>query len=276
MMILFASVTIPSTNILLYFATGLICSLGFPLIFVLLRMRLQLKFVPLITGSATYMVLVLFAESQLRTWVIDSDSILYNLMVANPSLYMLVIGFGTGIIVEGGKYLIFYSIKRWFSSHKTALAFHLGFSSVHMLFFVGIQYIVYGWLSLKQNRNIMSGVQGLDYPELLRTLANRPPLDIPLIGIEGLLYCALTLGLTYLVWYSATRPFKLYYLYTAVLLHAIFFAPYALTEVNVLKSSPLFYTAMTIIATISLVIAFFVYRADVRNRDNELEPDLFS
>ncbi|MGI6039591.1 MAG: YhfC family intramembrane metalloprotease [Clostridiales bacterium] len=275
-MIPFAAVTIPNINIATYFATGLICSLGFPLLFLLLKNKTQVRFVPFIIGAATYMVLVLFAESQLRTWVIDPDSKLYDMMVANPSLYMLVIGFGTGIIVEGGKYLVFYFIKKWYSSHKTAMAFHLGFGSVHMMFFVGIQYIVYSWLSLKQNMNIRSGAQGLDYPELLRSLANRSPIEIPVVAIEGLLYLALTFGLTYLVWYSATRPFKLYYLYTAVLLHAIFFAPYALIEVAVLKTSALFYSIMAVVAATSLVIAFFVYRASVRNQDHEQEPDLFS
>ena len=110
-MIPFAAVTIPNINIATYFATGLICSLGFPLLFLLLKNKTQVRFVPFIIGAATYMVLVLFAESQLRTWVIDPDSKLYDMMVANPSLYMLVIGFGTGIIVEGGKYLVFYFIK---------------------------------------------------------------------------------------------------------------------------------------------------------------------
>lgn len=268
-------VTIPNIKIAIYLATGLICSLGFPLIFALSRSKLQLKFVPFIVGAAAYMALVLVAETQLRTWIIDPDSKLYDIMVANPSLYMLVIGFGSGIIIEGGKYLVFYAIKRWFSPHQTAMGFHVGFSSVHMLFFVGIRYIIFGWLAVKQNRTIMSGAQGLDYPELLRTLASRPPLEIILFGAEGLLYCIMTFGLTYLVWYSATRPFKLYYLYTAVLLHAIFFAPYALTEVRVLKSQPIYYSIMAGLAVISLIIAYSVYKAAMRYRESNSEPDLF-
>jgi uncharacterized membrane protein YhfC len=271
-MFTFLSTIISNKNIISLLTAGLMCSIGLPLLFVLLRRRFHLNVIPFLIGATGYMILVLLAETQLRTWIIDPDSPLYDIMVANPALYMLAIGFGSALLIEGGKFLIFYFMKRWYSSHYTAIAFSLGFCAVNTLFLVGIRYIIYSWLAHSQNMNIMSGAASLDYPELFRTLASQTPIDIFLVGIERYLYCAITIGLTFLVWYSATKPFKMYLLYAAVLLHAIFYAPYALTEVHVLEISTPYYIIVTVIAVLSLFIAYLVYRAAMRSRNNEADP----
>jgi|GEM_PF-962672 len=272
MVILFSNVIIPSINIITLLITGLLCIAGLPLLFVLLRRRYQLKLVPFLVGAAGWMILVLFAESQVRNWIIDPDSPFYNRMVANPALYMLVIGFGSAVIIEGGKFLIFYFMKRWYASHSAAIAFSFGFCSVDSLFLVGIRYVIYSWLTYRQNSNLLAGAAGLDYPELFNRLAGQTPAEIVMAGIERYLYCAIIIGLTFLVWYSAVKPFRMYLLYAAGLLHALFYAPYAMTEVHVLKIATPYYIVVTVLAVLSLFIAYLVYRAAMRNKENEPDP----
>lgn len=272
MNILFGTVTIPNKNIAALLITGLFCSIGFPLLFTLLRRRFRLKVIPFLAGAAGCMVLVLLMESPLRRWVIDPDSPLYNRMVANPALYMLVIGFGSALIIEGGKYLIFYFMKRWYSSHNTVISFGLGFCAVDSLYLVGIRYIIYSWLAHRQNVSILSGASGLDYPELFKRLASLAPSEILLAGLERYLYCAIIIGLTFLVWYSAVKPFRMYLLYASVLLHAIFYAPYALTEVHVLKVASPYYVVVSVLSVLSLLIAYLVYRTAMRHRENDSDP----
>jgi uncharacterized membrane protein YhfC len=272
MLLPYAAVTIPDLNITTLMGVGLLCVFGPLILYLIFRKKLSLKFIPFLVGAACYMVFVLLIENQLSSLITGPGSSVYNAMISNPAMYMLYAGFSAGFIEEGGRYLVFYILKKWYSEYGTSVSVSLGYCSIESIFLVGVRFVVYSWLAIDHNSRILAGTSGINFPELYLTLSAATPLEYLAAGLERLLFTGIHIGLASLVWYSVTKPGTTYLFYSSVLLHAMFIAPAALKEVHVLNSTPLYYTCIAGIAVLSLSIAYFVYRADIRGRSKNSDP----
>lgn len=272
MLLTYGAVTIPEPNIIALLTSGLLCVLGSLILFLLLRRRLSLKFIPFICGAILYMVFVLLIENPFVYLISGIESPFYDAMIANPALYMLFIGFSTGFIEEGGRYLAFHVLKKWYPDFQVSVSSALGFSSIDSIYLVGVRYIIYALLAINHNFSTQASGASMGLQSLFLTLSQASPSEYLLSGLERILYGGIHIGLSSLVWYSIAKPGCTYLFYTSVLLHAIFIAPAALREVHVLNSMSLYLIVLSVFSLICLFIAFFVRRADIRSRSKLSDP----
>jgi len=272
MLLAYGAVIVPEPNIVALLTSGLLCVSGPFILFLLLRRKLSLKFIPFICGAILYMVFVLLIENPFLYLISGIDSPFYDAMIANPALYMLFAGFSAGFIEEGGRYLTFHVLKKWYPDYQVSVSTALGFFSIDSIYLVGVRFIIYALLAINHNFRVQAGGTSLGLQSILLTLSQASPSEYLLSGLERILYGGIHIGLSSLVWYSIAKPGRTYLLYGSVILHAIFMAPAALREVHVLNSMSLYLIVLSMFSLICLVIAFLVRRADIRSRSKLSDP----
>lgn len=266
------AVIIRQSNIISLMASGLLCVFGPFTVFLLLRRKMSLKFIPFACGAILYMVFVLLIEHFYFDLLSGPDSPFKDALIANPALYMLFAGFSAGIIEEGGRYLSFHIMKKWYSDFPVSISSSLGFSSFDGIYHVGVRFIIYAILAIQHNFRVHAGNPGLEYLSIFRTLSQASFSEYLLAGLERILYGGIHIGLSTLVWYSVVKPGCTYLLYGSILLHAIFTAPAALREIHVLQSPSIYFSVLASFSLVSLFIGFLVHRADVRGRREPSDP----
>lgn len=276
MLLPFGSVVIPNANIFTLLAVGVFCIFGLFLLFLLLKRKLSLEFIPFAVGAASYMVFFLLAEQQLLDLVLGEGSALRNPMIANPALYMLFVGFTSAFFVEGGRYLLFFFLKKWYPLFSAPISVALGYAALESILLIGVKYIVYAWLAIVNNTQVLSGaaiqITDRNLADLFLTLSSAVPSSFLFAGLERMLYTMMHIGLTSLIWYSITKPGCTYLFPASILLHAVFVSPLALQDIKVLNSQPLYFICLLIVAVLSYAIAYSVKRADIRGKSQESDP----
>lgn len=269
---MYGAILVPKPNIIALMVSGALCVFGPLTVFLVLRKPLSLKFIPFVSGAALHMVFVLLLKNQFLYLLCGDESPFYDALVANPALYMLVVGFSTGLIEEGGRFILFNILKRWYDDFPVSVSSTLGFSSIDSVYYVGVRFIVYSVIAIGHNSLVLAGSPDPDYRTLVFTLSRSVPSEYLLAGLERFLYAGIHIGLATLVWYAVTKPGRTYLFYGSILLHAIFSAPSALREIHVLNSMSLYTVVMAAFALIIIVIALLVYRADMKSRTKESDP----
>ena len=255
--------TISVVNIAAMLFLGLFCVFGPILLFFLLRKRFNLKFVPLLTGAAVFLLFALFLEQTMHSVLLSPDSSTYRSLIANPVLFMIYAGFSAGIFEESGRFIAFKLIRKKYTGLSTALSYGIGHGGFEAMMVVGLNFLVYAAISIANNTGNLSLFAGAQSDIILSAISEITVPTILLAGFERLLTMVIHISLSMLVWRSIERPEYIYLFPCAIFLHAfIDFAP-ALFQVGVITNLFFLY-GFLIFCT--LICAGIIYRIIVTEK----------
>lgn len=258
--------SISAVNIISLLLTGTVCSFGPFAVFMLLRKKHSLKFIPFLAGASIFMLFVLLFERPLNSYLMEYGSAFYSVMVASPSLYMIYSGLFVSVFQDGGRFLTFLLFKNSFLDYRSSISHTFGFGTLEALYPVGLTYIVYAVLAIINNYNIQNGNSSSGiFPSLYATLTDASPLTFIMLVYEQIISICIHFGLATLTWYSAVKPGYTYLFFASVILRTIFNVPYALRDIAVIHNSAFLYIYISICALISLSIAANIYKSEKRN-----------
>ncbi|MDR1431171.1 MAG: YhfC family intramembrane metalloprotease [Propionibacteriaceae bacterium] len=213
-------------------AVTTIVSIGLPVaIYLVLRRRLVLKFIPALVGAATFVVMALILEPLLHQLVLrpaaDGSVALRD---NNPVLFALYAIFAAGIFEETGRFVAFKLLRNRYQGVRTAVSYGIGHGGIESILLVGLTMITNLALALAINAGLAADLPAIVSQSLTQTDAG----IFYLGGAERVLAIVTQLALSVLVWVAATQPGKWWLFPVAIATHALFDLPAVLYQLNVL------------------------------------------
>ncbi len=268
-----ASVIVPNTNIIVLVSLGVLCIFGPIVGFTAFRKKFDLEYIPFFTGVGVFLVIYLFMQRSLGSYLMSEGSDFYDSMISNPALYMIFSGVFTGVFQCGGRYIALLLLKRKYTNYQTSSALALGYGATRLMFMLGVSYITYAWLSFGNNYQVISDLPSSEtLSNLFIQLSRATPMFFFGEFYGELISICLQLGLTALVWQAVNKPGSTYFLFAAIVFSIIMNAPIALRDVAVITNNSLIYMLLTLFAVITLTIASIIKKADMRSKTVSADP----
>lgn len=227
--------------------------LFFICLFILLKKKFQIKFLPILVGFSLFILFALLLEPLLHQLVLKPSS---NGTIAlkndNPVLYMLYAAFAAGIFEEVSRYLGLTLLKKKYPEQTTSIAYGFGHGSAELIL-VGIATLISNLvLMVSINQNNRQIIDALPQTTI-DTLINTPSSYYLLTFVERVPVMIIQILLTIIVWHGIKHANSLKVLPLAIVIHAVIDLISAGYQVGYLQNILIVY-ALIYLATLLLFV----------------------
>ncbi len=257
-------------------------SFGVPVaLFFVWRKKHNLEVIPLLVGMAGFIVFALILESILHSIVLHPNADGTIDLMQKPLLYCLYAAFAAGIFEETARFICFHLLKKKYSGFGTGLAYGIGHGGIEAILLCGLTMIS----NLVLCVSIIAGGSNaellLSQPAVASAIDSIAAAPAPLFlvgGLERIFAITLHISLSVLVWMAVNKTGKMWFFPLAILLHALLDIPAAMLQCGILNSIPLVEVLVGILAVLSALITYFLYRktpvpSEKLTTDNELTKE---
>ncbi|MDR1237738.1 MAG: YhfC family intramembrane metalloprotease [Propionibacteriaceae bacterium] len=236
-----------------------VVAIGLPIaIYLVLRRRLELKFIPTLVGAGVFIVMVLVLEHTLHTFVLQpaADGSI-ALIKTNPAFYATYAVLAAGIFEETGRFVAFKLLRKRYQGVRTAISYGIGHGGIEAILLVGLNMVAYLALAVMINTG-----SGPALPPVVTDLLAQFDLSSLLLGgVERVFAIVIQLTLSVLVWVAATQQGKWWLYPVAIVVHALIDVPAVLLQIGMLD----IVSVELIVAALAAVLAVVGWRIVTAN-----------
>ncbi|MDK2981769.1 MAG: hypothetical protein PWQ55_2116 [Chloroflexota bacterium] len=221
--------TIPTLSIVFM---SISCLIGFAIpfvLFIVFRKRYKADVLPFFIGSAVFILFVLLLERSVHNLILSSA--VGKAIMGNIWIYGIYGGLMAGLFEEIGRFTAFKTVLRKNAGKdQNALMYGAGHGGFETLYLLGGSMISNIVMSITLNKGMGSNLTaGITDPTTLQSinatikaLAEAAPIDFLVGSIERFAAVAFHISLSVLVWFSAKKELRRFYLLPlAIFLHAL-------------------------------------------------------
>lgn len=211
-----------------------------------------------LVGAGTFILFALVLESLLH-------AVMLPIVQGNTVAYVIYGALAAGVFEETGRFVAYKLIMKNNYSIKNAIMMGFGHGGIEAIIALGVTLIGLAGSAIMVNSQGLESVIELYSSEnaaaaealraQLEALISYGFGDMAISVFERLLAMTLHVSLSVVVFFAAARPKKVYLFPAAIVLHALFDTPAAMSQVGIITSAPLLYTIFTVLTAGFVVFA---------------------
>lgn len=231
---------------------SLLLTLG---LFLFLRMRLGLKVIPTLVGTAAFFIFVFVLESALHSIVLKRAPDGSVEMMKQPFMFVLYAALAAGVFEETARFLSFHLLKRKYNGFSTAISYGIGHGGIEVLLLVTLSMVSNIFISVTVNAGMAESLGST--PEILNavnTLIETAPGLFFVSGVERIPAVVVQISLSVLVWHSVNTKGRVWLYPAAIGLHALVDVVPAMYQCGVITSILVVEIVLVVVATLVALI----------------------
>lgn len=249
---------------------NLILGIGLPVLLIALikkkyKMRLGIVFI----GASAYIMSDMLFLTLINTLILNITP-LADFFQANHAVYSLAYGVLHGVVQVGGYYLMIRFLMKDFLRKENALMFGVGIRVIDSVMAYGVNsglsFLMVATAVNRQGMDAYLAGLGTEYMEenrmILQNMIATPASQILGVGLAGGILVFLYMAVSVLVFQAAKRAAKKYLFAPAFLICMLDGLLLELYNGGTIDNVLVYTAFLGVLAVISCVLTFFVYRAD--------------
>lgn len=215
-----------STAVMNFLMEIMVISVVLPVVLLFIwRLRTRKNMLPALAGAIVFLLFSRLLESIPFAIFVGFDSPISKFIRSNEIFYAIYHGIALGILEELGRYLAFrYFLPKFCENRETAISYGIGHGGMECI-------LVLGWSNLQYyvGGTVLNNASEIteDFPEkMIEVLTGLTAMDCILEGLSGLLFLALQIALSVLVFQACrNKALQKRLLLYAFVFHALAYLP---------------------------------------------------
>ena len=252
---------------------------------VLLKIKTKVKFSPFLLGMLSYFTFAVVCTAFVNIIFVNKGRPTAGFINSNAVIYSLYFAIVTGLLEELGIFVIFKKILPSQDDKRTSIMYALGHAGLDAFLIAGPLMFVYITCSTAINELGIEGfktewadIQNFDLQEVIDVLTAMTVGDVLLMGLERVLYFAMHIFLSIMVFYGVKREAKVYF-WIAVIIRGLCTVPGSLRNYGSYTGETMETVIMLVYTIVLVVVLGFMSIKLYKNYDSEqilMPRDLFT
>jgi len=229
-----------------------------------MKFKSKAKFLPFLLGMLVYFTFSVVCVSVVNIIFLNEGRPTSGLINGNVVVYCLYFAVVTGLLEEFGILIAFKKILVSHDDRKTSVVYALGHAAFDAFLIVGPALFVYitcstaiNELGIEGFKTEWSDTSNIDLDEIVKTLTELGVADILMMAFERLLYFAMHIFLSIMIFYSVKREVKAYF-WMAVAIRGLCTIPGSLSNFGTYGGETGLRIVLSLILTVIVAFAGYI------------------